>query len=746
LGEAARGGAPLRVVVAYRDTEVHPADPLAALLADLARADLAARLPLDALTPAAARELVASLLGGAEDAEDAEAALAVERVTRRAGGTPFFLVSCALALQEGTLGDEERAVGGSDEVPWSVGQHIRQRVAALPTGAQTLLGAAAVAGRVAPSALLLAMVDQPEAEALAALAAACRAGLLVEEGETAYRFAHDLIHEVVEGELGAARRRAWHRRAARALEAAAGEPEAERLVEHHLRGGDREQAVVYLERAGDQARALYAHAAAERHYRRLVEALDALGRSVAAARAREQLGAVLHTMAHYAAEVEALAQATAAYHAASDLEGEARTVLSAAYAAARARAPRETLALLRPLQEEPLASRLSPHAQGLLHCRLGDVHFAEGRLGEALVAHEQALAQVTGADDLLAYAAILGGLTLTALMRLDEAIAIYEAMIPAAERLGNLAMLARALMNSGWCYGLQGRPGLWRETHERAADVVERLGDPALRVLHSINQGDLAYVAGDWGEAAAQYARASAALSRLGPSWAAHELPISLGRLALAQGRVEEGLHSLEEGIGLAQRSGVVDPANQAQRVLAEWDVLEGRPEAACARLEPLLAGAEETYATWALRPVLAWAYLERGEERRAEDLVGQALATAQAAGVRPILTDALCVQALVAARRGRWHEAEAALEEALTCCHAMPHPYAEAKALWIYGQLEAARGDPAAARTRFTQALAICDRLGEGLYRPHIKRALGQAGGHADRARASRGRDGCGA
>jgi len=759
LGEAARGGAPLRVVVAYRDTEVHPADPLAMLLADLARADLVARVPLGALTPAEARELVASLLGGAEkSAEDAEAVEKVERVTRRAGGAPFFLVSCALALRDGTLGDEEggdkergdeeRAVEGSEEVPWSVGQHIRQRVAALPSGAQTLLGAAAVAGRVAPSALLLAMVEQPEAEALAALEAACRAGLLVEDGEAAYRFAHDLIHEVVEAELGAARRRAWHRRAARALEAAAGEPEAERLAEHYWRGGDQEKAVVYLQRAGDQARALYAHAAAEGHYRRLVAALDALGRSLEAARARERLGGVLHTMAHYAAEVEALAQATAAYHAAGDLEGEARTVLSTAYAQSRARTPQEVRALLRPLQEEPLASRLSPHSQALLHVHLGQVHLAEGRLGAALVAHEQALAlaQATGADDLLAYAAILGGLTLTDLMRLDEALTLYEGLIAVAERLGDLAMLTRALLNSAACYGLQGRLATSRAMHERAAVVVERLGDAGLNALLTIDQGDLAYVAGDWGEAEAHYAQASAALSRLGPSWAAHDLPISLGRLRLAQGLVEEGLHSLEEGIGLAARSGVVDTANQAQLILAEWDVVEGRLEAACARLEPLLARAEETYTTWALRPVLAWAQLERGEQGRAEELVGQALAAAGAAGVRPILADALCVQALLASRRGRGREAATALEEALASVRAMPSPYAEAKALWIYGQLETARGDPAAARTRFTQALAICDRLGEGLYRPHIEQALGQAGGHADRARASRGRDGRGA
>jgi hypothetical protein len=68
-----------------------------------------------------------------------------------------------------------------------------------------------------------------------------------------------------------------------------------------------------------------------------------------------------------------------------------------------------------------------------------------------------------------------------------------------------------------------------------------------------------------------------------------------------------------------------------------------------------------------------------------------------------------------------------AALEEALERARAMPYPYGEAKTLWVYGRLEAAHGDPATARERFIQALAICERLGEGLYRPHIERALAE-------------------
>jgi hypothetical protein len=73
----------------------------------------------------------------------------------------------------------------------------------------------------------------------------------------------------------------------------------------------------------------------------------------------------------------------------------------------------------------------------------------------------------------------------------------------------------------------------------------------------------------------------------------------------------------------------------------------------------------------------------------------------------------------MIAARSERYAEALHDLDEALILCRAMPYPYTEAKALWVYGQLEAAGGDPMAAAEHFAAALAICAQLGKVLYRP---------------------------
>jgi tetratricopeptide (TPR) repeat protein len=121
-----------------------------------------------------------------------------------------------------------------------------------------VLGIAAVIGRTAPHGLLQAVAARPEQEVLDALEAACHAHLLEETGESAYRFTHDVIREVVEAELSAARRLLLHRDIARGLEARAGPP-VEELAYHCARSDRPEQALPYLAQAAERASQAAAH-------------------------------------------------------------------------------------------------------------------------------------------------------------------------------------------------------------------------------------------------------------------------------------------------------------------------------------------------------------------------------------------------------------------------------------------------------------------------------------------------------
>jgi predicted ATPase len=322
LGTLVRQAAEARlcVVGAYRHTEVRPESPLSAMLADLAHAGLALQHALPLLTPAEAAQLLDRLLApGDEDTPTGRLGQALrEQVVQQAGGVPFFLVSYARGLRA-----EERTCceGGTmhTAVPWDVAHSVRQRVAVLPEAARQVLGAAAVIGRTAPYALLQAVAGRPEQEALAALEAAGRAGLLEEEGDPegppAYWFAHDVIREVVEADLSAARRLVLHRDIARALEQAAGEAldvasRVEELAYHYARTEEHASAALWLERAGDQAAAGFANAAALAHYAAARERLVA-GRADAAAVARldEKLGDLHLLGGEYGQAQERFAQA-----------------------------------------------------------------------------------------------------------------------------------------------------------------------------------------------------------------------------------------------------------------------------------------------------------------------------------------------------------------------------------------------------------------------------------------------------
>jgi hypothetical protein len=73
--------------------------------------------------------------------------------------------------------------------------------------------------------------------------------------------------------------------------------------------------------------------------------------------------------------------------------------------------------------------------------------------------------------------------------------------------------------------------------------------------------------------------------------------------------------------------------------------------------------------------------------------------------------------------REEQWSSCAEALDESLAHAQAIPYPYAVVKALWIYGRLERAWGEPLAAQRQFEQALTICARLGERLYAERIER-----------------------
>jgi tetratricopeptide (TPR) repeat protein len=219
---------------------------------------------------------------------------------------------------------------------------------------------------------------------------------------------------------------------------------------------------------------------------------------------------------------------------------------------------------------------------------------------------------------------------------------------------------------------------------------------------------------GEWDQARTEIEQAVAMSHQMGLSWATPYVLLNWGQLLLAEGQWEEASHHLEQACAHASRSRDLQALRQAAGLLAELEILAGRPAAALAHLVPLLdrPGLDE-YNVTALLPALAWAHLEMGDTAQAGDVVEQALRRTRPENLRLALVEALRVRALVAMRLAKWEEAEQALEEGITLARSMPYPYAEARLLHLSGRLHTQVGTPEAAEERLAAALTIFQRLG---------------------------------
>jgi tetratricopeptide (TPR) repeat protein len=715
---------PLRLLAAYRDTDVTSQDPLAFLVTDLAREGRAGRALLTPLGEEEAEALLAQLL---PETADGEPHLR-QQVLKRAAGVPLFLVSCVQALLTGSL-----TWNGSSHVPWTLREAILQRAVALPETAQRVLRLASVIGRRVPRALLVAVAarsDLTEERILEALEVCGQGRLLAEAGADAYQFTHDLIREVVVSDLGTARRALLHRRVAEVLEATVPASAVTVLAYHYAQSDEHDKAILYLERAGDAARARYAQTEAASAYREVIARLETLGRSTQAAAVDEKLGMMLALQARYDEALITLERAAEIYRMEGDLGSELRTLAQMGRIHRWRGTSKEGLTRLLPLLER-LPTTGASRGAAAFYIALAYLYKGVGQYSKQVAAAEQAaaLAHAIGDDALLTTALERRASALLTLGRLEEACReLTDEVIPASEAAGNLWTLITALDNLAGAYEFLGDYRQARASLEQAIALDERLGDPAEMAYLLYIRGLNAFALGDWQRALPDFERAATLVGSTGQFWYATYPAHGLGVLSLAQGREEEAAHYLTQALRLAQQNHDQQALCWVEATLAERDLLSGRPEAARDRLAPLLdsPGLMVSYSRESLS-LLPWAYLELGEVDQAQALLDQVLSTARQARMNPTLVQALRVQALVFSKQERWEEAEHSLEEALTLCRGMGTRYAEAKTLYTAGLVSQHNREWAPARELFEAALNILERLGERLYARYIEQLISQ-------------------
>ena len=654
LGFLARALAaePVALIGAYRDTEAPP--ELRTI------AGQAQQLALAGLTPDEVGALARALAGTALPPQVAA------QLWPRSGGNPFFVRELVrLLLAQGSW--QQPA-----QIPASVAETLRRRLARLSTECVRLLEWAAIAGRDIDAGLLAhGAAAGREPAVLSLLDEARQAGVIA--GISPPRFAHDLYRETIIDGLSVTARAAINLSVGRALQARSGP--AARVAVHLLAAGPqaRPDALEYSLLAAREATARLGHEDACGHYLRALDIVSERGPSGAGERTEIllELAASHERTGRSDLAAQRFGQAAGASRAAGDAVGLARAALGIQTLGYRSGAQHaELLDLLREASRRleadggPLALRSRVLAALARTLRHGSDRLPGAEVTEVA---QRAARLAAAANDPSALA--------------TAKLAVHDAMwVPgtAAARLQVIAEMLDAARASG-------DDDLVAQARLLRAAALLELGDPAGRdeLLGYITlAGNLGHARGRWG-----------ALTR----------QATFAQLA---GRAEEAARLGEQALELGQAIGEPDAAGCFYTSRLSLVALGVR--------EPPI-GMDASDPLWPMFPVLrAWPYAARGE----------AAAAAAALGDFSVLDitlwtglEALAAAAVVFAVAGSDAQRSWAYERLRPYAgtHVVVGGCASYHAAVDHhlGALAASLGDTVAAGAHFRAALAMHERLG---------------------------------
>jgi len=558
------------------------AEALAAL-ADVGRVLELGPLPADAVAELARRHGVADLAGP---------------VLERARGHTLFTVESLRAAAEG---GRDRAA-----VPGSLRDAVQTRARRAGPEVETLLRAAVVVGAAFDLEVVAALLDLPVEVAAARAERALAARLLAEdESGAGYRFANDLIREVLYQTSPGPTRVTRHRRLAAMLadrqEAAAG---------HAAAAGDWGDAARSWMAAAASAAGSYANHDAERLLGQAVAAAGRAGDRALEAGARLDRGRVLVALGDYPGafgdQERALELAVADGH--ERLEAAALEQLGwTAYYSRDHQAGSELTPQARELAERAVAARRAQPTALLL---AGRMRHAEGDLAGA----RKAFDAVLGAPDPATHTAGLAylGLLMEHSDQFAEARRVLDRSIEACRAAGLFRpMLTSCFMATLACANL----GDLRGALDRLARLERLLAEVEDRFYHARAATTGSWLWRELGDLGRARALAERAVDLLGPATIGTH-PGLHAQLALAECALLAGDQA--EGAALLERAG-----DQLDRPFGyRWRV-ELRHAELASRLDPPAAEALlELARTYGSAKYQALALARLGRRREAAGLV----------------------------------------------------------------------------------------------------------------------------
>lgn len=563
---------PVLVVATYRDDELDRSPLLRVVLGEVGRAERAARLNLERLSPTAVAELAAPYH------------LDPVRLHDKTAGNPFFV--------------SEVLAAGGDGIPDSVRDAVLARSAQLGAAARTVLEAVAVVPPQAELWLLDELV--PDGGGLEE----CLASGMLTSTTGAVGFRHELARLAVEESLPPNRSRALHRRALDALVSVDEDLlDLARLAHHADAAGDADAVLRFAPAAADRAAALGAHREAAAQYARALRFGDRLTAGERGDLLRKRAVECMLTD-HYD---DALASATDAieeYREAGNRlgEGDALRIRSdvgwcPGYIAECTRDAREAIELL---ETVPPSSELA-HAYANLGGLYKDAEDREE--AEAWARRAIGLGQEVGADDVVIRAKTdLGAMELLA--GSPNGVDMLESALAEAVEKGLVDQAGRIYINLI-------RPGAtvrdYAILERHRTDALAWCSDHGLelyRLYLLAYQGRVALDTGRWDDAV----DSADAVLRV-PRCSTSPRILTLVVLALVRARRgDPGVHDLlDEAWSLAEPTGELPRIGPVAVAQAEVAWLEGRPEAVAGVTDAALELAVRRASLWRIGELAAW-------------------------------------------------------------------------------------------------------------------------------------------
>jgi tetratricopeptide (TPR) repeat protein len=242
-----------------------------------------------------------------------------------------------------------------------------------------------------------------------------------------------------------------------------------------------------------------------------------------------------------------------------------------------------------------------------------------------------------------------------------------------------------------------------------AESINDAVGSAALTSLI----GAALHITGAWEEARDYIQGAGEQFAALGPSATSVRFIPVLAECLIREGRWSEARQHLDAAVEASRSMRAYHPERTAITFLGLIDVLEGRTDAAIRRLEPLLAHDPGWVYAVTLPSTLAGAYLEAGDVERARALAQRAVSEARRMGAWLWAVEALRVLGIAEMQLKNYDLAARTLGEGLQRARVIPFPYAEARSLHAFGLLDQQRGDVKSSHAKFSEALAIVERMG---------------------------------